>query len=754
VIVLVLLAAPAGANPKPIVWNTPSDNPRGSMPLGNGDITINAWVEPSGDLLFYIGKSDSWEDNGRLAKVGLVRVKVDSPGGRSLVPFEQRLDVASGDMTVTTGEGESTVTTRLWVDANRPVITVQVSSATPTTASASFELWRVTPTALPSIEVGDVNQDKRKPNQQLQPTVVEADTVMPEPQEGTAAEIGWYHHNAKSVGARESMEFQGLLTPEWVDPVLHRTFGAVVRSAGGRRSSDRMIGSGPSRDHRFDVTVLTSHPSTPESWTTEVHALADAAGRVPTADRYSAHLAWWQAFWERSEIEISAKPGTDAASAAEDVTRGYALQRFVTACAGRGAYPIKFNGSTLTVPWPGKPGDADYRKWGPGYFWQNTRLPYAPLITSGDLDLMEPFIKWYAQDMRELGLLRTKRYFGFDDALYYPEVVYFWGAVYAHVYGRETPAAERFDKLQTFGYHKWLFTGGLELSFTLLDYYDHTQDDAFLTQKLLPTVLPVLRFYDKFYSATPTGDDGKLTLYPSQALETLWFASNPTPDVAGLHAVVARLLSLPADRLPANDRSYLRGLQAKLPPIPMTEADGKKMIAPAASFKETHNIETPEVYAIYPFRLVSFEKESAEIGRATMRARKHRGPEGWRQDDIALAYLGMTDEAKDFVVKRARSHDPGCRFPAFWGPNYDWTPDQCHGGVLMKAVQAMLLQTEGDKIFLLPAWPRDWDVRFKLHAPRRTVVTCEVKDGRVTRLEVVPPSRRDDVVIPASFQSE
>ncbi len=31
-----------------------------SMPLGNGDIGLNVWVDPGGDLLFYISKTDAW----------------------------------------------------------------------------------------------------------------------------------------------------------------------------------------------------------------------------------------------------------------------------------------------------------------------------------------------------------------------------------------------------------------------------------------------------------------------------------------------------------------------------------------------------------------------------------------------------------------------------------------------------------------------------------------------------------------------
>jgi len=38
-------------------------------------------------------------------------------------------------------------------------------------------------------------------------------------------------------------------------------------------------------------------------------------------------------------------------------------------------------------------------------------------------------------------------------------------------------------------------------------------------------------------------------------------------------------------------------------------------------------------------------------------------------------------------------------------------------------LQEMLLQIPDGKVISLPAWPREWDVRFKLHAPNKTLVT-------------------------------
>jgi len=88
-----------------------------------------------------------------------------------------------------------------------------------------------------------------------------------------------------------------------------------------------------------------------------------------------------------------------------------------------------------------------------------------------------------------------------------------------------------------------------------------------------------------------------------------------------------------------------------------------------------------------------------------------------------------------------------------WGPNYDWTPDQCHGSVAMTALQRMLLQYEGNEIYLFPAWPKEWDVDFKLHAPFNTTIEVQLKDGNVEKLIVNPAERKKDVIVSFSCSS-
>ena len=91
-----------------VVWDSPSSDQNGSMPLGNGSTGLNAWIEPNGDLVFYISRTDSWGDNGRLLKVGRVRIALDpAPSANA---FLQTLSLVDGTLKARCGE----TAIRLW----------------------------------------------------------------------------------------------------------------------------------------------------------------------------------------------------------------------------------------------------------------------------------------------------------------------------------------------------------------------------------------------------------------------------------------------------------------------------------------------------------------------------------------------------------------------------------------------------------------------------------------------------------------
>src|SRR3984957_4155697 len=125
-LLFLLLAIPAMAGPHwtapcDVVWTTPSKNAAGSMPLGNGEVGINLWVEENGDLNFYISRSDSFSEISRLLKVGQVRVAISPNPFVTGARFEQRLHLHDGVCEITAGEGASRVQIRVFIDPYRPL---------------------------------------------------------------------------------------------------------------------------------------------------------------------------------------------------------------------------------------------------------------------------------------------------------------------------------------------------------------------------------------------------------------------------------------------------------------------------------------------------------------------------------------------------------------------------------------------------------------------------------------------------------
>ena len=740
---VVLLAAVSGfvMNPLPagakaeeypmdqynVVWDTPSRDSSGSMPLGNGDVGVNAWVEENGDLLFYVSKTDAWSENARLLKLGRVRLALSPSLFVEGARFKQTLDLRHGCIDI---EG-SGATLKLWVDANAPVVRIEVETPRPAEATVALERWRTEARALTGDERFSAYGLMKSPD----PVVVSPDAVL----SGETDRIVWYHRNERSIWG-QTLRHQGMEAwiAEAADPLEHRTFGGLIEGDGLAGSDAATLKSKePAKRFRVAVHCLTAQTETPGQWRDQLADLSAETRRVDWGEAYEAHCAWWRGFWDRSWIHVTGAPDAEA------VSRGYALQRFITACAGRGAHPIKFNGSIFTVDSrePGKPFDADYRNWGGPYWFQNTRLVYWPMPAAGDFDLMRPLFRMF-RDALPFAQARAKVYFGHDGA-FFPETIYFWGAYAMDNYGweRSGKPASHVDNT----YIRHYFSNALELLALMLDYYAFTRETDFARATLVPMADAVLTFYDRHYARD---DAGHIRFEPAQSLETWHQAVNPLPEIAGLRFVIDGLCALSGDIVDEGRRAGWQRLRAELPPMPTRDVAGERVLAPAAELiGGKSNSENPELYAVFPYRVYGVGKPDIELARRTFDHREVKGHNGWRQDDTQAAFLGLAATAREYVAKRFAEKHPGSRFPAFWGPNFDWIPDQDHGGNGLKALQTMLVQADGRTIRLFPAWPKAWDIDFKLHAPFKTTIRGTMRDGQLLTLEVDPPERRQDVTL-------
>ena len=766
-----------------VVWDSPSTNSSGSMPLGNGDIGVNAWVEENGDLLFFISKTDAWSDCGRLLKLGQVRVRLTP--SLAARPFRQELQLRQGRMVIRSGAEGSAATLRLWVDANRPVIHVECESQKVMQAQVSLHVWRMADR--------DLRQDRSAGNihQSPVPIIEKADVVVP----SRDNRIVWYHRNELTIFPL-TMKVQGLesLMKIVPDPILHSTFGGCISGKGfvhaeAGEATQALKTAAPTRRLDVAIHVLTAQTDTPEQWVEKLDRVVAEERKTGLANAWSAHCRWWQDFWNRSWIFVRT-PEDDAPATAEQiaerlrdredlqligknglhgpthilpavsvepagrvVTRGYARQRFITAAGGRGAYPIKFDGSIFTVnSKTDSEGlqDADFRPMGPNYWFLDTATTtYGPMLRSGDYDLLRPLFAMY-RAMVPMARERTRLYFQ-HEGIFIPATVYPWGTVPNDDYGWKHSG--RPGILDNNVYVRWLWQGGVELTAKMLDYYEATQDQAFLRDTLMPIADGVTTFYDQHWKRD---EKGKIRFDPACSLESCHSVVNPLPEIAGLRYVLPRLLALPGKETTAAQRAAWTKTLADLPKVPMSGEADKKILVAAEVIKDRQGDELPELYAVFPYRLYALGSRDFDIGLRSVETYAPPQPRtvypfegkvgGWRLNLVQVAFAGKADQAARMVVSNFASHHRGSRFPAFWGPNQVWNPDQSHGGVSMTALQAMLLQVDGRKIYLFPAWPKEWDVSFKLHAPYNTTVEGEQRDGKVTFLKVTPQSRAADVV--------
>ncbi|MDP9076832.1 MAG: DUF5703 domain-containing protein [Bacteroidota bacterium] len=672
-----------------VTWDTPGPGSAQSMPLGNGDIGLNVWVEKNGDLVFYISKTDAWggepelqkdpwmKQGGILMKLGAVRISVDKNPLVTSAAFKQVLKLRNGEINVQEGEGLDAVSFRVWVDANHPVIRVEAKSGSARKINVKLENWRAGLT----------------------------DTILA----NQKTQIAWYHHNASTA-----------------DPHLaNLTFGAIIKGSGLMNKDKLTLQSNKAvTSQLISIYPLTKVSANGREWLSKLEPQVNNIEKIKLEQTRLAHQQWWRQFWQRSHVFVSGD------EQAKQVARGYLLQRFVTACAGRGAYPIKFNGSIFVVDNPAKNENADFRDWGGQYWFQNTRPMYWPRLMAGDFDMMLPMFNMYAKIL-PANEAQVQQFYHHGGA-YFAETAPFWGGL--NYMGPEVKQ----------NYTNHYFTPILELSMMMFDYYEYTGNASFAKKTLVPVATAGLQFFDQHFKRD---DTGKLLLDPDNAIEMFWKVHNPAPDIAGLHAVLSRMLKLPASLVDEETRAGWQKFYKELPPLPMTDNNGKTVLLPytGPQIAKSFNSEKPELYAIYPFRLYGLGKPNLDVAINTFNARKQRAKGCWVQDPILAAMIGDANTAKDYVSYALTRKDPNLKFPAFWDKGNDYAPDEDNGGNGENGLQQMLMQVDGKKIMLLPAWPPGWDADFKLNAPYNTTVEGKVEKGKLIDLKVTPASRMADV---------
>jgi len=756
-----------------VVWTTPSKHAGESMPCSGGDVGVNVWVE-NGELLLYTGRAGCRDENGALLKPGRCRVKLTpNPFGNG--SFRQELKLREGYVLITAKQPDGkSVAIKIWVEVSRPIVHLDIESDNPVAVEATYESWRTE-----TIELsGAGNKHNRRAMCMINYDAYPGKVFLYKDEIRPQKNLVRFHHRVNNE--KDCFNFQvkqqelEAVRHKMVNPLENLVWGgalvgdnfALAGETKGKYAQCpfrgwKYVSKTPARSHRVRVCLHTDQVEKQDVWGAGLQELIDLSPQEDQ-DAWKKNLKWWSEFWNRSHLVIN--PGRGEKDGGWRIGRNYQLFRYMLASNVNGREPTVFNGGLFTFD-PlyvnGKRGPGftpDHRQWGAAFTAQNQRLVYRPMLKTGDFELLLPGFSYYLNGLPN-ATARVRHYWKHDGCCFEEQsaITGLPGSCqYGFFEGGRRGRAKDFEVgVQINHAAGKVYEEQLDWSWLILQYHQFSGADI---TEYLPFVEQSVIFYDEHYrfrckqlTGKELGDDGKLVIYPANTLEAHWNARNPSSVIAGLRCVLTGLMNLPEKYTSSTKKQRWTSILATLPEMPTGESEkfGGRYLKPS----ENHNHRSwhcPEMFPLYPYELYGLGMPDLDLMKhASLATGKDRYKTiAWEQANIHAPRLG--DIALARKLNLSKMGNGPYRFPAFWPHNIDWAPDYNWGGSGMVGMQEMLMQTHGGKIRLLPAWPAEWNVNFKLHAPRQTVVEGKYADGRILGLTVTPEERRKDVILPKS----
>lgn len=479
-------------------------------------------------------------------------------------------------------------------------------------------------------------------------------------------------------------------------------------------------------------------------------AMADlnaAAGRKFT-ELSAETAAWWHDFWEEGFVAMSSGDHQ-----ADFVGGHYAYFIYLMNASSRGAYPPRFGGMIWYT-------NGDYRRWGSQYWQSNTMPYYGEMLSSGHLGLMHPFLSMY-HGMYDACALAARQQWG-SRGIWIPETTFFngpdvipddlvkefqdlflvrkpfeqrssrfreWVETKQHMssrYNFESGKTDDHGHLITpdkgkgiFGHTTHFFNGAVGIASKFWQYYEFTGDREWLKTTGYPMIRGVAEFYRNFPNLRK-GSDGKYHIHHVNNNESAWDSTDAPNELTAMAFVfpmaihASEVLGVDADLRPK--WSEIAGNLAASGPVPQKQPAVKKG--------------APEL--VKPVHRSPF-------GAFT------DGPEGYlepmgSEPDLKALFLGFNGTGRFDDPKGsggARIFRNRLRLREGWG-----APDVENLGGLAWGIQRSLLRDTVTPdlatatIQVFPAWPKDWNVTFKLLARGALEVVSSQQDGRIRYVEL------------------
>lgn len=286
-----------------VVFNTPSQDETGSIPLGNGNLGVNLWVEEDGDLMFYLARKDAWSEILTMLKLGRVRLHLNPNPFAKGLPYRQELKLREGRCEIEAGPEGGMTRITIFVDSDAQDVRIRVQSQRETSADVALLNWR-TDRRDAHTRIGNACYPLRGAPSEVE-TWVSADHW----DHSDAAALVSYHRNESSpvdihIKWQGMEDYRDIIKK--IDFLENNTFGLKLTGRGGKFAKiaeHRLRSSEASRD--FEIVATTHCAQTPDAATflTRLNELATSAPAFDVALQRTEK--YWSDYWNRSWLFVS-----------------------------------------------------------------------------------------------------------------------------------------------------------------------------------------------------------------------------------------------------------------------------------------------------------------------------------------------------------------------------------------------------------------------------------------------------------------
>lgn len=304
---------------------------------------------------------------------------------------------------------------------------------------------------------------------------------------------------------------------------------------------------------------------------------------------------WWKEFWERAPyLDFYSKNGRG-----QQITEDINYFFYIMALTSRGKYMPRYGGLLFQT-------GGDFKMWGAQYWWHNSSCYYAALISTGFMELAEPFIL-HMESWRKACENAAIQQWG-TQGIWIPETTWFNGpeeipeelreefvqlytcqkrwadrsdgfkkfaegrnafdARYSYISHREEGYAER--GCGVFGYVTHIFSTTAKIAYWLWRCAQNVGEKEWLREHAYPFIRGAADMYVNL-PLIKEGEDGLLHIVHCNNHEAIWDCTDAVSEMIAMHGIIP--IAIKASEILGEDRERAevwKEFLKKLAPIPVT----------------------------------------------------------------------------------------------------------------------------------------------------------------------------------------